>query len=481
MIEHGHTKNFTVTLLTDLPSAAANTATNFSPGKGVGRIDGITENGGNRRLEVYNYTVISFRKNDHVVVCVDNFGRARVVGSTYDYPLICADGGGAGSAAQYAPSMTKVIYSQNDNNNITLAADTPENVGILNIDTGNPGAIQAGQYNPLHFRAGQPCIYANVAGFSRHILERDAVLRSEGPPALAGNIPAGMIPISQDSRLHFRIPANDTRTFSPGDIVFLQKSGSSHWELATTQVGSIVGVCDFEKTTTQNFDFWMPFYPLGFMQSFVESWASAQQGTSRYGYVISSDNTKCEIDGGRGDFVRMKNGQQWYNPIFVERFRVTAGTSYPVAVEWLGDWTITYDIELTEAQWLDIYANRNSYYGTHNGLMPNIYSGDYITCIVDGSGQTPSFTPINFPLDYGAGMRLYCDGAHSPGRDWIIDQDFLNDVVGGVASTTIVTMRGSFAGGKFLTDQNGTEIPAMTTVGAWYKKQRGNALVCGNA
>lgn len=476
MIEHGHTKNFTVTLLTDLPSAAANTATNFSPGKGVGRIDGITENGGNRRLEVYNYTVISFRKNDHVVVCVDNFGRARVVGSTYDYPLICADGGyGAAS-----PTMTKVVYSQNDYTDKKLGADTPANVGLLNLDSGQPGGMQAGSFNPLHFRPGQPCIYANVAGFSRHVLEADAVSHSTQPPELANNIPCGMIPISQDCRSHFRIPANDSRTFAQGDIVFLHNAGA-HWELATTQIGSIVGICDWDKTQTQNFDFWMPFYPLGFMDSLVDSWTSAQQYSTRFGYAIGNDNTKCVGDAGRGDFVRMKNGQQWYNPIFVERFRVTAGTSYPVAVEWLGDWTITYDIELTEAQWLEYYAHNNTHYGTHNGLMPNIYSGDYITCIVDGSGQTPSFTPINFPLDYGAGMRLYCDGSHSPGRDWIIDQDFLNDVVGGVTSTTIVTMRGSFAGGKFQTDQNGTEIPAMTTVGAWYKKQRGSALVCGNA
>lgn len=454
-------KNFFAQLVEDLPATATND--NGQPGKSIAKPFLRETADSTLRIEVWNYTSTPYLKGDIVVVNVDNFGICRVVDALSDSGMYVSNSGNNGLNVKQRPNLNKMIYATGDASANQLAS--------INVSVNNTISPQTkrNQYaNPFNFRAGPPTLFANVHGFG-YCYTDGAGANDQNK---AYKMAEGMIPVAQDARLHFRIPANDTKVYNYGDAVFVAPvAGSTVFEICQTASvyngGAVVAICDSEKNAAVDYDFYMPFKLAGTLSS-IDEQAGVSLG-SRYGYS-RDNNGDDDVDATRGDFYYTLGGQKLYSPVYVQQYRVTAGTSYPVAVYFDGNTVNPFlvDIPLTEAQWLSLYGR-----GT---LKPEICDGDTITCLVDASPSTPHITPISFPMDYGENCVMFWNSAPSA-RLWVNVPD----------STVNVNWQpgdiGVFGGGWFNTvalDPNGTELN-LRSMGGWYQKQRDNSvLVMGN-
>ena len=487
-METNQSKNFYVSLLEDLPSAVTNGGTPNSyqdVGKSVGvpmlfkNVNGVeTPDNNAKRIEVYNYTRQAFLKGDVVYVSVDNFGIARVTQAlSQSGNYVCFSNNNIPSPAynapiqQGTPQTRQLIYTTGDSDYNELATMKTDDLSPYDhIPSPRP------QYaNPFNFRPGPPCLFAPVKGFAYHKTDDSS---QQNNPDKAVNMADGYIPVAQDSRLHFWIPKGDTTVYNYGDHVYLQRRNGTCYSVSTTSDYSIVGVCDSEKKTTLDYDFWMPFRVAGTFESIEElTYGNHPMGAAnRFGYEPTSAADPRALETyDRADFLVLRNGQPFYSPVFTHLFQVVAGTNYPVAVLWdfssdspNGLTAQAVDIPLSESQWLSLYGQ-----GT---LKPEICQGDHITCIVDASGSTPFIRPVSFPMDYGAGCFMFWNTPPSA-RLWVNVTDA--DVNPNFQLGDIGVFGGAGSGwfNKVALDPvNGTDLN-LRAMGGWYKKQRDNSVL----
>lgn len=457
-------KNFFAQLVEDLPATATND--NGQPGKSIAKPFLRETADSTLRIEVWNYTSTPYLKGDIVVVNVDNFGICRVIDALSDSGLYVSNSGNNGLNVKQRPNLNKMIYATGDASANQLAS--------INVSVNNTISPQTkrNQYaNPFNFRAGPPTLFANVHGFG-YCYTDGAGANDQNK---AYKMAEGMIPVAQDARLHFRIPANDTKVYNFGDPVFVVSNGVNY-ELGNAVYdhdGAIVAICDSEKKAAVDFDFWMPFKPAGFVCSIDEqAIPGANVGSltpgDRFGYS-RDNNGNVYYDYQRGDFVFTNGRQQLFNPIFVQQYRVTAGTNYPVAVYFDGNTVNPFlvDIALTESQWLSLYGR-----GT---LKPEICDGDLITCLVDASGSSPLITPISFPMDYGAGCVMFWNSAPT-NRLWVNVPDSTVNVNWQAGDIGVFGGAGSGWFNTVALDPNGTDLN-LRAMGGWYQKQRDNSVL----
>lgn len=484
------TKNFYVVLLEDLDAAVTNGG-NPKSYRTVGKSVGIPIlykganseqiNGHDKRLEVYNYTSFCFLKNDIVYVNVDNFGIARVIqGWSQSGNYVCFSNNNISAPAYYAPNQSgtpqtrQLLYTTGDSDYNEMATMKTDDLSPYDhIPQQHPTYA-----NPFNFRPGPPCLFAPVKGFGYHKTD-GASLQDDTDKA--AHMADGYIPVAQDSRLHFWIPAGDTTVFNYGDPVFLKKHYGTCYSLSNTSEWSIVGICDSEKKTTLDYDFWMPFRVAGTFESIDElnlygaGYGNINDG-DRFGYEpTSAGDPVLSPTFDRADFVMLRSHQPFYSPIFTHLFQVTAGTNYPVAVLWdfetdspNGITAQPVDIPLSESLWMSLYGQ-----GT---LKPEICQGDHITCIVDASGSTPFIRPVSFPMDYGAGCCMFWNTPPST-RLWVsvpdatVNPNFQQGDIG---------VFGGAGSGWFnkvaLDPVNGTDLN-LRAMGGWYQKQRNNTVL----
>lgn len=450
-MEPNQSKNFQIQLLEDLP-AGVNDGSNTQYGKSIGAPFSRQICDTTIRIEVFNYTSKAYKKGDIVFINVDNYGFARVIEGDADSDLYVGTPYGNGT-----PELKRFIYATGDSDFNQLAA-----MGVTTVKSSS--AVINKKANPFNFRPVAPCLFANVKGFGYYKTDDSA---DPNQPKKAYNMVPGYIPVAQDARLHFTIPANDQTVYNYGDLVFVTKSGDS-FIVSNSPTGSIVAICDSEKKTAVNYDFYMPFKVAGFMQSIDEAATSGVGGSGeRYGFSLDGAGPQLKYDETRGDFINLYTGQQFYSPLFVDRFRVVAGTNYPVAVEWY-DGQTNYDIELSLSNWLSIYGPST--------LQPEICSGDIITAIVDASGTTPKITPIQIPMDFPAGtVQLYLTRPNKrlwQAVDYVNDWGWNGSTVGGYGAYFNATLK---------TDPAGTELDIRPKLGAYVKVSDNTVLVQGQA
>lgn len=449
-------KNFFAKLVEDLPATGTNESTNGQPGKSIAQPFLRETADSTLRIEVWNYTSKPYLKGDIIVVNVDNFGICRVIDALSDSGMYISNSGNNGWNTRTRPNLTRMIYATGDSSANQLASI---NVSVSN--TISPQTKRNQYANPFNFRAGPPTLFANVHGFG--YCYTDGAGANDQNKAF--KMAEGLIPVAQDARLHFRIPANDTKIYNYGDPVFVAKvPGSTVFEIspnAYVHDTAIVAICDSEKITAVDYDFYMPFRLAGTLSS-IDEQVGVGRGT-RYGY--SRDNNGDDyIDTTRGDFVYTLGGQRLYSPIYIQQYRVTAGTNYPVAVYFemrVVSSPTMYDIPLSDSQWIANYGR--------GALKPEICDGDLITCLVDASGSTPYITPISFPMDYGYGVRMFFSSPPN-GRLWQADIPQNND---------IISINGSWHG-KVVTDPNGTDLDIVGGGGIYEKITDNTVLVQGN-
>lgn len=454
-------KNFFAELIEDLPATQTNAG--GAPGKSIAKPFMRNTADSALRLEVWNYTSIPYLKGDIVVIDVDNYGIARVIDALSDSGMyVSRYSSGVNTPSSYGrPNLSNMVYAKGD-----TAANQLSSIYVQGNDTISPKTKRNQYANPFNFRVGPPALFANVHGFGYCYMDDAGDNDADKKYKMA----EGMIPVAQDSRLHFRIPANDTTDFSYGDKVFLKGGCGAHFELspnsAYDHAGCIVGICDSEKHQAVDYDFWMPFKPAGMLCSIDETVTSGNYGATypggRFGYVRDND-AKAYMDLGRYDYTQLMGGQIFYSPLFVKQYQAVAGTSYPVAVEMSDDWRYPdpVDIQLSTSQWMSNYGR--------GALRPEICTGDLITCIVDASGNTPVITPISFPMDYGYGVRMFFSSPPN-GRLWQADIPQNNDVI---------SITGSWHG-KVVTDPNGTDLDIVGGGGIYEKITDNTVLVQGN-
>ncbi len=448
-------KNFFAQLVEDLPATATNSPNVGQPGKSIAKPFLRETADSTLRIEVWNYTSTPYLKGDIVVVNVDNYGICRVIDALSDSGMYVS----VGATGTSRPELNKMIYASGDTAANQLAA-----ISVSANNTLSPQTKMTQYANPFNFRPGAPALFANARGFGYCYTDGAGNADQDKPYKMA----EGLIPVAQDSRLHFRIPANDTKVYNFGDPVFVVSNGVNYelGNAAYDHDGAIVAICDSEKKAAVDFDFWMPFNPAGFVCSIDEQ---TFPGTSpgnltpgdRFGYS-RDNNGNVYYDYQRGDFVFTNGRQQLFNPIYVQQYRVTAGTSYPVAVYFDGNTVNPYlvDIPLSLSQWLANYGR--------GSLKPEICDGDLIACLVDASGSTPFITPISFPMDYGFGVRMFFSAPPS-GRLWQADQPQNND---------IISITGSW-NGKVAIDPNGTDLNIVAGGGIYEKITDNTVLVQG--
>ena len=485
-METNQTKNFYVSLLEDLPSAVTSGGAYHDVGKSVGvpmlfknANTVLTPDNNAKRIEVYNFTNYSFLNGDIVYVSVDNFGIARVTQAlSQSGNYVCFSNNNipdpeySSPVQQGTPQTRQLIYTTGDNANNDLSTIKTDDLSQYE-HIPRPRPTHA---NPFNFRPGPPCLFAPVKGFGYYKSDSAAIAND---PDKARYMADGYIPVAQDSRLHFWIPKGDTTVYNYGDKVFLKKQFGTCYSVSTTSDWSIVGVCDSEKTTTLDYDFWMPFRVAGTFESIEELTyygAGTYNAADRFGYEPTSANDPRLVGTfDRADFVILRSMQPFYSPIFTHMFQVVAGTNYPVAVLWSfssdspnGITAQPVDIPLSESQWLSLYGQ-----GT---LKPEICQGDHITCIVDASGSTPFIRPVAFPMDYGAGCCMFWNTPPSA-RLWVNVTDA--DVNPNFQQGDIGVFGGAGSGwyNKVALDPvNGTDLN-LRAMGGWYRKTRDNSVL----
>lgn len=457
-------KNFFAQLVEDLPATATNSPNVGQPGKSIAKPFLRETADSTLRIEVWNYTSTPYLKGDIVVVNVDNFGICRVIDALSDSGMYVSNSGNNGMNMRTRPQLNKMIYATSD-----ASANQLASINVEYENTFSPQTKKTQYANPFNFRSGPPTLFANVRGFGYCYMDGAGSADQDKSFKMA----EGLIPVAQDSRLHFRIPANDSKVYNYGDPVFVAKvPGSTVFEISPNAYvydGAIVAICDSEKKAAVNYDFYMPFRLAGTMSSIDEQ--GGVRG-ARYGYW-RDNNGDVYVDTTRGDFVYTSGGQRLYSPIYVQQYRVTAGTNYPVAVYFDGNTVNPFlvDIPLSLSQWISQYGR-----GT---LKPEICDGDLITCLVDASGSTPFITPISFPMDYGENCVMFWNSAPSA-RLWVNVPDSTVNVNWQAGDIGVFGGAGSGWFNTVAIDPNGTDLN-LRSMGGWYQKQRDNSvLVMGN-